>query len=169
MLLEGVRLPTSRRSSAFRPQRAFLREPGSSSAGTDGGSHRRTLWHDRALAQEAGVVYAAPPTEPADGSVFSDAEQAQIREAIAAAKVLLRLETPDLSENDFHALESRLDDLTASLTTLGRRQWIDHARGAIVSLVLDQLVPHGIVLHVFGIIAREVPHLLPLGLPALLP
>lgn len=131
---------------------------------------RRTLWNDRTLAQEPGVEFAeAEPTAGMD-SFFSEREQTEIKEAIAAAKAFVLIErSAQLTGADVRALQQSLDDLNDLVSTLKRRQWISEARGALVTLVFEQLVPQGVVLEVFRIMLHAVPHLLPLNLPALLP
>jgi hypothetical protein len=131
---------------------------------------RRALWNGRALAQEAGVEFAAQATESEDSPFFSEREQAQLREAIATAKAFVLVEaTDELSDGQLHALQESLDSLSESVSSLRRHQWIDQARGAVVTLVLEQLISHGFVLEVFKIVAHALPKLLPHTLPALLP
>jgi hypothetical protein len=133
---------------------------------------RRTLWGDQRT-REAGVEYATPPPDASDNSSFSDDEQAAIRDAIAAVRLLVRVEMPELTASQFHALNSRLDDLAVSVSTLGRRQWRDHVYGVLFSLIVEQVVPRGIVEQVGQMLVRELSHLLPfvlsLPLPALPP
>jgi hypothetical protein len=131
---------------------------------------RRALWNERALKQEAGVEFAAEATESKVNSYFSEREQAQVREAIATAKAFVLVEmTEELNDGQLRALQDSLDSLSESVSSLRRHQWIDQARGVVVTLVLEQLVPHGVVLEVFRIVAHAVPQLLPHTLPALLP
>ncbi|HZT93911.1 MAG TPA: hypothetical protein VE985_05490 [Gaiellaceae bacterium] len=130
---------------------------------------RRTLWNERSLAQETGVEFAAEAAD-SDDDYFSQQEQARLREAIATAKAFVLVEKTDaLSGNQLRALQASLDSISESVSSLRRHQWIDQTRGAVVTLVLEQLVPHGIVIEVFRIIAHAIPQLLPHTLPALLP
>jgi hypothetical protein len=120
---------------------------------------RRTFPRDSRLPQEPGVEYVVPPLDVFDNSPFSATEQAEIRDAVAALKLIVRTQMPELNAAELKALNSRLDDIGNAVASLGRRQWRDHVYAALLGLSLDRLVPSDVLNQVLQLLARDLPHL----------
>jgi hypothetical protein len=110
---------------------------------------RRRLALDRLRVAEPGVEYAPPPFDPNDDSPFSPSEQAEIQRVISFVKMDLRLTHGAGDTEAVRRIEEKLDAAVAAAETVGRGSWRDQLRGALLGLVLDRVVPAGIVEYTF--------------------
>jgi hypothetical protein len=127
---------------------------------------RRSLSHDGQLRPEAGVEYAAPADGSSDDEPFSAEEQLRIRQAVSNVKTALR-GRPELDARQLAELDSRLDRLADTSTKLTRREWKVMVYGTALTLIAEHIVTKEAAHIIFGLLARELPHLfvLPLALP----
>jgi hypothetical protein len=100
---------------------------------------------------------------------FTSEEQAQIREQLEELKVLVH-EGFDVTTEQFGVFSARLDYLEGALPRQGRIDWRNNLIGALISLVLERVVPPGIFNAAFGFLVRTIGHIIGTdGGPALPP
>ena len=121
------------------------------------------LWN---LVEEQGDLLGAP--DAVDNTPFAPAEREHIAEQFAEIKEYAR-QAHALSDDQFRALEGRLDYLVDAAGRLPRFDWRNALVGALLGLVTDAVLPAEVVRDVFGMIGRGLGTLFGLELPELPP
>lgn len=129
---------------------------------------RRNLPYPPSLQwQEPGVEYEVDPPGPSDNSMFSNDEQHEIREALAAVKLQLLARVLEHEPSEIRVLEHTLDDVSDALTRLGRSDWRTYVYGAFLTVIVEGLVPPDTVRTVAVMLGHAVAQLFGMQLPAL--
>lgn len=112
------------------------------------------LWAEFANAQkQLGNV----PTE-IENTPFTTDEQNEIARQLQELKTYTR-QTYELNEEQYRAIESRLDYFADAATRLPRIDWRNAFVGALLGLVLQNVVPPEPVQHLFYVVLRGLAHM----------
>lgn len=77
--------------------------------------------------------------EVTDNRPFTPSERAEIGEQVSQIKKYLRTFSPSAAQ--LPSIEARLDDLVSAAGRVGRKDWLMMFGGAILSVILADLVP----------------------------
>lgn len=125
---------------------------------------RRSISVDRRLRPEAGVEYAHLDDNSSADTPFPLEEQARIQQATATVKTLLRAQL-ELEPTQLAELDAGLDGIAAASSRLSRHEWKLLVYGTLADLVANQVIPGDVARTIFGLLLRELHHLLALPLP----
>jgi len=81
--------------------------------------------------------------EVTDNRPFTASERAEIGEQVSQIKEYLRTFSPSAAQ--LPSIEARLDDLVSAAGRVGRKDWLMMFGGAILSVILADLLPHEVV------------------------
>jgi hypothetical protein len=98
-----------------------------------------------------------------DNAPFSQDEQAEISTRIDQAKDFVLRENPDLAAEQISAVEQTLDEVKEASTRVGRKDWVMLANGALLGLVVNDLVPGHVVQGVFHMLITGIAHIFGFG------
>ena len=75
-----------------------------------------------------------------------------------------------LSETQMMSVESKLDDMAAAASRVGRKDWLLMFGGAVLALFMERLLPHEVVWDIVRLVGDGLGHLFGGdGLPVLPP
>jgi hypothetical protein len=96
--------------------------------------------------------------EDVENTRFTSDELAEIAEHVAQIKEFVKT-TYSLSKAQMLSLEAQLDDMEAAAGRIGRKDWQLLVRGAMLTLVVEALLPREVVWHVLVMTVRGLDHL----------
>jgi hypothetical protein len=115
--------------------------------------------------QQVPEILAAAQSDDASNAPFAPDEQAEISTRIDQVKGVVRREHPELMAEQLAAIEQGLDVVKEATTRVGRKDWVTLANGALLSLVVNDLVPPHVVQGVFNMLITGIGHLFGIGGP----
>lgn len=95
---------------------------------------------------------------------FTTAEQAQISNHLDEIKHLVR-EQYELTDDQLAAIDQRLDQADEASKRLGRRDWAMMFYGGVMSTLMTDAVPPGVIQTVLTIVLHGIGHMLGFGGP----
>jgi hypothetical protein len=107
-------------------------------------------------------ILASVEQADASNAPFTREEQAEISHRLDEIKQLLR-ENPDLTGEQLAAIEQTTDEIKEASTRVGRKDWVALANGALLSLIVNDVVPPHIVQSVFNLLITGIGHLFGVG------
>jgi frataxin-like iron-binding protein CyaY len=113
--------------------------------------------------QEVHEVLTAAQAADASNTPFTSDEQAEISTRIDQAKDVVRRENPELAAEQLSTIEQTLDEVKEASTRIGRKDWMMLANGALLSLIVNDVVPAHVVQSVFNMLISGISHLFGLG------
>lgn len=102
--------------------------------------------------------------EQVENTAFTLAEQQQIAAQLSEAQDYVR-QTQELSPEQMHALEARIDYLIDAAARLPRLDWRNALVGTLIAYTLEVAVPPEVVRDLLGMIFRGLGQLFGLDLP----
>lgn len=96
---------------------------------------------------------------------FTPGEQAEVSRRVDQVKDVIRRENPELTAEQTSAIEQTLDEVKEATTRVGRKDWLMMANGALLSLIVNELVPPHVVQGVFHLLISGIGHLFGIGGP----
>jgi hypothetical protein len=112
-----------------------------------------------------GRASSAPSVPDASNAPFTVDEQAEISTRFDQVKDVVRQENPELTAGQMSAFEQTLDEVKEATTRVGRKDWVMLANGALLSLIVNDLVPPHVVQSVFNMLITGIGHLFGFGAP----
>jgi hypothetical protein len=120
------------------------------------------LW---AVLRRVPEIMTAVQAADATNAPFTPDEQAEISTRIDQAKDAVPRENPGLAAEQKLAIEQTLDEVKEATTRVGRRDWVMLANGALLSLIVNNVVPPHVVQSVFNMLITGIGHLFGIGGP----
>jgi hypothetical protein len=110
-------------------------------------------------------VLGAAQTADASNAPFTPDERAEISTRIDQVKDAVERENPELTVEQLSTIEQTLDEVKEGSTRVGRKDWVMLANGALLSLIVNDLVPSHVVQSVFSMLITGIGHLFGVGGP----
>jgi hypothetical protein len=108
-------------------------------------------------------VLATAHTAEASNALFTPVEQAEISTRVDHVKNVVQRENPELTAEQMTAIEQTLDEVKEATTRVGRKDWAMLANGALLSLIVNDVVPAHVVQSVFNMLITGIGHLFGIG------
>ena len=110
-------------------------------------------------------ILATAQSPDASNEPFTADEQADISTRIDRAKDAVRQDNPELTTEQMSAIEQMLDEIKDASTRVGRKDWVMMANGALLGLIVNDLVPPHVVQSVFNMLITGIAHIFGIGGP----
>lgn len=120
------------------------------------------FWEELRRAPE---ILAAAQSADASNEPFTADEQAEISTRIDQVKDVVRRENPELTAEQISAVEETLEEVKEASTRVGRKDWVMLTNGALLSLIVNDLVPTHVLQSVFNMLITGIGHLFGIGGP----
>jgi hypothetical protein len=119
------------------------------------------LW---ALGYDPAVGALSEAYEASDNRPFTEAEQAEIAGQIRQIKESIK-KSFALSAEQIERVEARLDAAQDASRRMGRKDWLLLFSGAVLSLILTDIITPGVAEHILTMAAHGLGHLFGYGGP----
>jgi len=113
------------------------------------------LWDELRRSQR---ILTGAGYDDSDNSAFTRFEQAQIVEALQEVMAFVR-STPSLPEPQLRVIEEKLDDLAAAAGRVGRKDWRLMSAGAVLAVIIGDLLPREVLSQILAMAANGLGHL----------
>jgi hypothetical protein len=120
------------------------------------------LW---AELRNAPKILAGGRQQGASNTPFTSAELAEISTRLDQANDVVRRENPDLTGKQLAAIQQTLAEVKEAATRVGRKDWVMMANGALLSLIVNDVVPAHVVQGVFSVLLTGIGHIFGIGVP----
>ncbi len=111
-------------------------------------------------------ILAAAQGQDAGNTPFTPAEQAEIASSLDQAKEFVHRDDAGLTTTQMAAIEQRLDEIKEASKRVGRKDWVMLANGALLSLIVNDVVPASVVHGIFSMVITGIGHIFGVGGPA---
>jgi hypothetical protein len=119
------------------------------------------FWEELKRAPE---ILAAVQQPDASNAPFTPDEQAEIANRLDEIKQLVR-EQFELTDEQVAAIDQRLDDAGEASKRLGRKDWLMAFYGGVISTVITDAVPSGVIQTVLTTVVHGIAHIFGIGGP----
>jgi hypothetical protein len=119
------------------------------------------LWEELKRTPE---ILASVEQGDTSNAPFTPDEQAEIGHRVDEIKHLVRNQFEPTDEQ-MSAIEQTLDEVKEASTRVGRKDWAMMANGALLSLIVNDLVPAQVIQSVFSTLITGIGHIFGLGGP----
>jgi hypothetical protein len=120
------------------------------------------LWAE--LRQVPKILKAAQSAD-ASNEPFTLDERAVVWRLLDQARYAILREHHELTAEQGSAFEETLDEVKEAVTRVGRKDWVMLANGALLSLVVNDLVPPHVVQSAFNMLITGIAHIFGVGSP----
>jgi len=118
------------------------------------------LW---AELKHAPKILTAVQQREISNALFTPAEQAEISARLDHANDAVRRENPDLTGEQLAAIQQTMDEIKEASTRVGRKDWAMLANGALLGLIVNDVVPAHVVQSLFSMLITGIGHLFGIG------
>jgi len=108
-------------------------------------------------------ILAAAQAPDASNAPFTLDEWGELSTHLDQAKDAVRRENPELTADQMSAIEQALDEIKEAGKRVGRKDWVMLANGALLGLVVNDLVPPHVVQSAFNMLITGIGHLFGFG------
>jgi hypothetical protein len=119
------------------------------------------FWEELKRAPE---ILAAAQSAGASNAPFTPEEQAEVSNRLDAIKQLVRQQF-ELTGDQLAAVDQKVDELKEATTRVGRKDWVVMVNGALLSLIVNDVVPAHVVQSLFSMLITGIGHLFGIGGP----
>jgi hypothetical protein len=120
------------------------------------------LW---AELQQVPEILAAAQSAEQTNTPFTPDQQADVSRRIDQVKDIVRRENPELTAEQRSAIEETLNEIKEATTRVGRKDWVMLANGALLGLIVNDLVPPHVVQGMFSLLITGIGHIFGFGGP----